>query len=459
MKNQVITILGLMLLCVVPESAFSQRTLIEDFEGDLSNWTIIEGQMEISDTQVLAGNGALRMQLPSVGWANHILEHNTFNENFGRYDYHFFTDGDESDADLYFMYVNENHYYKVSCKPAGTDNPELIFCKGTPNGEVVLAALEPNFDQTSWVKVTVERWCDGHTHVYINDEQLISLDDYDHFDKGTIRLRGWAENTYIDEVYFEPHQTEVFVENMTICEGDSAYLGGRYRLHTGQFLDTISDESAPCLEVRDVRLAVQKRDTLHQHLNLCPGDSVEVDGAWIVEAGHFQFLTLDNGCEVMMDVTVQVQQSLRVVDTISFCPQEGPFEYAGIFSQYLIPGGDTMAAIVLKEEGISNFHGIDQNGCIQAVDLTALQSCRSLYIPNAFSPNGDGKNDRFEIAPMESGDEVHMMIFDRWGGKIFDGLNEYWDGQVDGQQVPNGVYLYMFTVNGVSYSGSVNLVR
>ncbi|MDH3652207.1 MAG: hypothetical protein OEQ53_21140, partial [Saprospiraceae bacterium] len=235
-------------------SIFSQEILIEGFENDLSDWTIIEGHMEISGTQVFEGQGALRMHLPNDENANHILEHNTFHENFGRYHYYFFTDGGASDADLYFQYVDETHYYKVSCKPAGTDNPELLLSKGTPNGEVALAVLAPTFDQSRWFKVTVERFCDGRTHVLIDDVEQISLDDTDHMEKGKIRLRGWAENTYIDNVLFEPFSPENFVENLEICEGDSVWLGGEYRREPGTFLDTISDQAAVCTEVREVAL-------------------------------------------------------------------------------------------------------------------------------------------------------------------------------------------------------------
>ncbi len=437
----------------------AQPVLVEDFEGDLSNWTVVEGQMEISDRQTLAGNGALWMHLPNLDDANHVLEHNSFHENFGRYTYHFFTDGEASDADLYFMYVNENQYYKISCKPAGTDNPELILCKGTDNGEVVIEALEPNFDQSKWFKVTVERWCDGHTHVYIDDEQLISIDDYAHFDKGTIRLRGWAENTYIDEVYFEPHQASHYVENMSLCPGDSVWLGGVYRHQDGIYLDTISDESANCLIVREVNLSVTPQDTINEHRVICQGDSILLGDQWASSPGRILFEDERNGCQMMIDMEISVIQSSIFRDSIAFCPADGPVSYRGDFADdpFGMARTDTLA---FTEAGDYEFMVRDTIGCPHTLMLTVLDNCATpLYIPNAFSPNGDHINDLFEIAPLEPTASVHMTIFDRWGGMIYSAPSPFWDGYVDGQVAMAGVYLYMIDFNGRVYSGSVSVLR
>jgi len=60
-----------------------------------------------------------------------------------------------------------------------------------------------------------------------------------------------------------------------------------------------------------------------------------------------------------------------------------------------------------------------------------------LYIPNSFSPNGDGINDVFkpEIIGAHPDNGYKMQIFDRWGNQIFytEDLNEAWNGSIDGQ--------------------------
>ena len=71
---------------------------------------------------------------------------------------------------------------------------------------------------------------------------------------------------------------------------------------------------------------------------------------------------------------------------------------------------------------------------------------RAVYIPNAFTPNGDGRNDKF--MPYASGDYANanftMRIFDRWGNKLlFTGdINEGWDGYYRGELCERDVYVY-----------------
>jgi len=67
-------------------------------------------------------------------------------------------------------------------------------------------------------------------------------------------------------------------------------------------------------------------------------------------------------------------------------------------------------------------------------------------IPNAFTPNGDGLNDKFRIigTPSENITKYNFQIFNRWGQKIFDtnNIEEAWDGTSKGQYCPAGVYVW-----------------
>jgi gliding motility-associated-like protein len=87
-----------------------------------------------------------------------------------------------------------------------------------------------------------------------------------------------------------------------------------------------------------------------------------------------------------------------------------------------------------------------------------------LFIPNAFTPNGDGRNDRFTVYGNYI-KSVKLMIFNQWGEKLFEGNNlQGWDGTYKGIKQPIGVYVYVAEVlfeNGNRYhkKGSINLVR
>ena len=106
-------------------------------------------------------------------------------------------------------------------------------------------------------------------------------------------------------------------------------------------------------------------------------------------------------------------------------------------------------------------------GC-NATDSATIEVGRGpkVYIPNAFSPNGDNVNDYFSVygTTLQS---VGMTIFDRWGEKVFDsGTNQWatWDGTYKGVLESPGVYVYyvrLVYLDGTQETkqGSVTLIR
>lgn len=91
-----------------------------------------------------------------------------------------------------------------------------------------------------------------------------------------------------------------------------------------------------------------------------------------------------------------------------------------------------------------------------------------LFIPDAFTPDGDGLNDKFIPVPHTDYDiyNFKFYIFDRYGRKIFSSsdINRGWDGTVDGEQAPIGVYNYLIIFRGEEgsekrYTGHVTLLK
>lgn len=72
-----------------------------------------------------------------------------------------------------------------------------------------------------------------------------------------------------------------------------------------------------------------------------------------------------------------------------------------------------------------------------------------LYIPNAFTPNGDGLNDEFK-AVGEGVDFYQLNIYDRWGNLLFNSnhIEQGWNGTVNGQPAQSGVYSYEIVAEG-----------
>lgn len=115
----------------------------------------------------------------------------------------------------------------------------------------------------------------------------------------------------------------------------------------------------------------------------------------------------------------------------------------------------------------------DQTGCI-ATDSVRIQVIknRPVYIPNAFSPNGDGPNDHFTVYAGPAVRSVQkLQVFDRWGNLLFSrddfSPNDEslgWDGTYNGQLLNSAVFVYLAEVRFiddfvVTFKGDVTLVR
>lgn len=100
-------------------------------------------------------------------------------------------------------------------------------------------------------------------------------------------------------------------------------------------------------------------------------------------------------------------------------------------------------------------------------DTSGTGSLPESILTNAFSPDGDGVNDTWLVDQLTTWNQNTVTIMNRWGDKIweaenYDNINVVWDGtNQSGQQVGNGTYFYVITINNAirSYSGWVQVTR
>ncbi|HTA83010.1 MAG TPA: gliding motility-associated C-terminal domain-containing protein, partial [Bacteroidia bacterium] len=107
----------------------------------------------------------------------------------------------------------------------------------------------------------------------------------------------------------------------------------------------------------------------------------------------------------------------------------------------------------------------DSNGCQTNAFITVDVICGNLFIPEAFSPNSDGKNDILYVRDYCIKD-MDFVIFDRWGNKIFESenINDGWDGTYKGKPVNTGDFFYYLKATlrdgtTIEKKGNVALVR
>jgi gliding motility-associated-like protein len=89
----------------------------------------------------------------------------------------------------------------------------------------------------------------------------------------------------------------------------------------------------------------------------------------------------------------------------------------------------------------------------------------TIYVPNAFTPNGDNLNDGFGVRGVAI-NEFTIQIYNRWGEKIFQtaDINEKWYPLYRGENIPMGTYMYLITFTdyenkAFKKTGTINLIR
>jgi gliding motility-associated-like protein len=109
---------------------------------------------------------------------------------------------------------------------------------------------------------------------------------------------------------------------------------------------------------------------------------------------------------------------------------------------------------------------------IEATDYLGCKGVDSVYVVvgpipyDAISPNGDGKNDEWEILDIASYPLADIQIFNRWGSLIFISTgenynNNKWNGEHEGKLLPVGTYYYTINLKDGSelQTGAVTIVR
>ena len=87
---------------------------------------------------------------------------------------------------------------------------------------------------------------------------------------------------------------------------------------------------------------------------------------------------------------------------------------------------------------------VTADGCTDLIVLeVVVETDFYLYVPTAFTPDGDGINECFEVKGVGF-DSFEMKVFDRWGNQVFytDNIDECWDGTMNGNMAPQGTYTY-----------------
>jgi gliding motility-associated-like protein len=105
------------------------------------------------------------------------------------------------------------------------------------------------------------------------------------------------------------------------------------------------------------------------------------------------------------------------------------------------------------------FTANSEKSCWSSTDTIGIyvKDCE-IHVPNVFTPNGDGKNDYFYIVNMSEFPDSHLIVYDRWGLKVYESTNYH--NEWNGSNVVDGTYYYILSLNtGKQLHGDITVIR
>lgn len=243
-----------------------------------------------------------------------------------------------------------------------------------------------------------------------------------------------------------------------VCSGQN-YAG---YTTSGAYVD-VFQSSLGCDSVRTLHLTVNPAYAFTVKKTICAGDNYLGHTSAGVYKDRMQTVA---GCDSIQttELTVLQKPAPQLGDDITICENDTLQLYAGQADSYTWQDGSAQDHYMVRQAGYYSVIATNTCGSTSAGIHVAKNSC-VVYFPNAFTPNSDGKNDRFGILNAFNVTAYHLRIYNRWGQVVFESNNPAlkWDGTINGQPQTSDVFVWQSTFKQnkatKNMRGTVVLVR
>ncbi len=145
-------------------------------------------------------------------------------------------------------------------------------------------------------------------------------------------------------------------------------------------------------------------------------------------------------------------------------PDTGVFVYEWTPAQYLNDGTVLNPVTSAPVDILYTLKVKGGPGNCEASDTVTVRVLKNIFIPNAFTPDGNGRNDQWNITGINNNPSALVSVYNRWGQLVYEsrGYARPWDGTLGGKPQPAGAYYYVIRpdVNKpATYTGYVMLLR
>ncbi len=277
----------------------------------------------------------------------------------------------------------------------------------------------------------------------------------------------------------------------TICVNDSIQVGSLWFGASRQKDEVVLKNASyrGCDSTINVELTILPLAELEINRLFCPGEFVIAAGQLFNEANPEGRVVLRNGAMNNCDSVIDVRLSYYPTNQL-WLPKEYEILYGDNvqllpvvdrpFISYKWIKGFDLSCVDCFSPVASPFitndyvvHAVDEYGCqIVAETRIVVKKDKTVYVPNIFTPNGDGRNDKFTLYGNRFLTLIEeLRIYDRWGNLesvIKDippnDITYGWDGTVEGVDVVPGVFVYVARVRFLdnsteTLSGDVTVMR
>lgn len=265
---------------------------------------------------------------------------------------------------------------------------------------------------------------------------------------------------------------------VTICQDDSLDVHGTFQNTSGVYTQTFST-SFGCDSISTISLNVIASVSSTDTLTICDGDSILIASAYRNTGGTYPD-TLFGGSSLGCDSIIYTHLIIENYPSVTLNTYEGTILlgdeiYLTAFgaTSYLWDNGETGSSIVSLPVATQTIcvYGSSNNGCLDTACYAVKvidPNCEAndLFIPNAFSPNGDGVNDQLCVLGTDCFKSFTVKIYDRWGNLIYtmNGKDDCWDGYYKGKLMNTDVFIYelsglLHSRNTKRVNGNISLLR
>ncbi|TDE15199.1 T9SS type B sorting domain-containing protein [Dyadobacter psychrotolerans] len=391
---------------------------------------------------------------------------------------------------LPFSSLGEDCRFRLDFKPVLPLEPAPITVSGC-EGETLLIAnkkIKAVKSETIYIRIPRAGYCDSIQTVHLNitprpvTNQQLTICEGDFILVGTKRHK--QTGIYSDTLKVTGRcdsivNTQLTLKllarstvNVSICEEEYYTLGDTLISHSGRYTRRIHRLNL-CDSIATVHLSVKPIARTQIERLLCQGDSILIGSTFLNAAGTFTVrIQRSFACDSIVTISIQMRdkiplsqsapQSQNFTLTLGQSRQlSGEINAAGIFTYNWTADKGILDCASCPSNTVSPIHTTNYvltynegSTCQSSTAIRVVVKPCPMSFPDVFTPNGDNKNEVFQVFCDCIGRIENYQVYNRWGEVIYalrdtEFKNNLWNGFTNSQPAPIG--LYYFTIK-VRYS-------